>query len=342
MLIDAYGNHLQINGGDSVLQSGGNLINALECVHGSIDSKGEAIANANNYITPFVDVSHLDLPKTLVTTRAGATSINPSMACYNAEKVFIKSVANQSGSLTIPSGTYYVRFVLINGTNYGAWIDGEARQETMPHTPSIKQDFMPINNRWRGKNVCFLGDSFISMNIYPYVCAGLLEVGKYYCWGQNGRMLNSYASAFDSLLTQNNLTINDFDMIVVLGGTNDFSAGYGTTETGANNGVTVSSANLIEHLLGLNPDIQIVFGTPTYRNGYNGSTDTDAKGHHISEYADGIRNTCRSYGIPCFDFYGNCGINRINVATTTRDGLHPTDEKFVEMGTMMAKFIASL
>lgn len=352
MLYDGYGNEIKLgnsSGSDSVrelLNYAGNLFDAAAMTPGIIID-GELAEHSGNYVTPFIDVSVFPLPMTVCITRDGAATINAFLFAYDKDKAYIGKIANPNGYATIPANTAYIRAYCINHANYGCWTDGKPHMEMASRTPTIKGDLLPINSRWNGKKVAFLGDSFTAMKTFPKTCAALLCVGDYYNWGLSGRMLNHYADALDTSLASAGITLQDIDLLVVLGGENDFSAGYGVGEIGdGSNGVAASTARLIEHIYALRADMPMCFLTPTYRNGYKGSSapgaDGDTNNGHIRDYATGIKSSCEHYSVPCLDTYRTMGINIFNVATTTRDGLHPTEDKYLEMGWQAAAFIATL
>ena len=47
------------------------------------------------------------------------------------------------------------------------------------------------------------------------------------------------------------------------------------------------------------------------------------------------------YGLPVCDLYSNSGITALTLDTYTMDGLHPNDDGYERMGSVLADFLMS-
>ena len=229
-----------------------------------------------------------------------------------------------------------------------------------------------------GKKILSLGDSFTYMNYYGKFLAketGCVQRGR----GVNGGHLGTFVG--DSYTGSPNTPkvgqdvvepfteelLNRYDIITVMGGTNDFGGHYPLGDM--NDGVDVDSIyghtkKVIEKILSLKPDAKIFFCTQPYRcgnmafHGGLGGYSANNRGVTLEDVASAIVRCCGFYGIPCLDFYHTGGWNSFNnkimnpSATGvyspfdgniyTVDGLHPRDgvgNGADMLGTAFGKFI---
>jgi lysophospholipase L1-like esterase len=119
----------------------------------------------------------------------------------------------------------------------------------------------------------------------------------------------------------------DADLILVLGGTNDYGgAAREGTELGLpgdlTGGTFYGGLNLM--MCGLKqmyPDKEIVFMTPTRRWGY---TRKNKNGYTLGQYAEAIRERAAFWGIRVIDLYNEPGLDFAGAqAGYLVDGLHP-------------------
>ena len=192
-------------------------------------------------------------------------------------------------------------------------------------------------SRFVGGKVAFLGDSFTAMGTYPRMTATLAHFGEWYNWGTSACKYSGLKTRLDTYAS----IVPSLDAIVILGGANDFASSDGTSS------LTSACSTLISYIFSLNPTITILHLTPTYTYGYTPPggtqrTDTDSNGIHIREYANAIRSACDELGVPVLDTYRTLGITQYNVASMTRDGLHPTEDTYKKLGWQVAQMLGKL
>ncbi len=195
-----------------------------------------------------------------------------------------------------------------------------------------------MDEKWKGAKAAFLGDSIteghgvseeseIFLNLVKNKM-GLSEAKNYGVWGtrfasqedDNGL---SYSVRFGKM-------DDNFDLIVVFGGTNDY--GHGTAPIGDFNDRTdktfygschVLMSGLIEKYDGKT----VVIMTPLHRE--NETTPNGATGEPLSKYVDIIKEVAEYYSIPVLDLWSLGGIQpavRSNKERYCPDGLHPNAE----------------
>ena len=237
------------------------------------------------------------------------------------------------------------------------------------------------NKPYYGQRILSLGDSYTYFNYYgPYLAktTGCTQRGR----GQNGNLLRSFAN--DSYSTSNDAVeepfnetlLADYDIVTIMGGTNDY--GHGGTTLGSfetmeedaalgNEAKTIygSVYYLINKILTLKPSVKIFFCTQPFRLPYElnatgpGGYEENRNGLTMEKIAEAIKDVCGHFGIPVFDFYHCSGWNPWTIKFTnpespssgkvvenryTYDGLHPKngDGNGADLlGTAFGNFINS-
>lgn len=221
--------------------------------------------------------------------------------------------------------------------------------ETIIPEPKAIENFEKTRAKpYYGKRILSLGDSYTCQNYYGKYLAkatGTTQRGR----GQNGNVLMSFCNDTYNPVTGGTVSetfdadlLSDYDIITVMGGTNDY--GHGTAalgtindETGANT-IYGSVKYLINKILSIKPDMKIFFCTQPFRLHYStepapGGYEANSNGLTMENIANAISDCCKHYGIPCFDFYHCSNWNPYTVRRDendsivsniyTNDGLHP-------------------
>jgi lysophospholipase L1-like esterase len=231
-------------------------------------------------------------------------------------------------------------------------------------------------NYWFGKKVVGLGDSitygFVPRNDpdYPGQLQSWLplianDLGMSFVnYGISGSTLGDNGTGANSPFTQRYQSMdNDADLIVVMGGTNDFrkSVPIGTmsdrTDLTFYGALHVLCEGLIDKYyiqqgLEVGKQKQIVFMTPIkIQDQGTGGLDTA-----IEPFVEAIKEVCAYYAIPVFDSYNLSGITPHILQTVTgtepgytgnynpyiTDGTHPNQEGHDMWSKKIAGFFASL
>ena len=134
----------------------------------------------------------------------------------------------------------------------------------------------------------------------------------------------------------------DADIIVILGGTNDYGHGNAPFGTFADRDRTTFCGALHElysYLVETYPEAIIAVCTPTHR----GDEDTpDGKGKVLRDYVEAIRQTAEYYSLPVIDLYASSGIQpKVDIMREKfmPDGLHPSDAGHELIANKLQKFL---
>lgn len=179
---------------------------------------------------------------------------------------------------------------------------------------------------YKGKRILSLGDSYTMMNYYGRWLAeitGCTQTPR----GYNGQNLRHFADdtyqntenwAQDITQPLTAAILQNYDIITIMGGTNDYGQGY-AAGTIADSKDTDSVAGhlkwLLDKIYTLNPDAKIYVCTQPYRvphpafhNGLGGHLQNYG-GATLEDCMNAIVAVCRYYSVPCFDFYHESGWN---------------------------------
>jgi lysophospholipase L1-like esterase len=231
-------------------------------------------------------------------------------------------------------------------------------------------------NYWNGKKIVGLGDSitygFVPRNDPDY--PGQLQSWLPLVAGKLGMSFVNYGISGSTLANLGNGTRNPFterydsmdndaDLIVVMGGTNDFRNGIPLGEFTDSTDLTFYGAlhvlceglidkYYIQQGLELGKEKQILFMTPIkIQDPSTGGLDTD-----IEPFVAAIKEVCAYYSIPVFDSYNLSGITPHILQTVVgtdpgytgnynpyiTDGTHPNQEGHDKWAGNIAGFISAL
>lgn len=210
-----------------------------------------------------------------------------------------------------------------------------------------------------GKILCTYGDSITAQQTWQDYVQRELGFSKYYNHGVGGRRL--MAMATDKCLAE---ITEDFDVILVMGGTNDWAQDrtIGTendinTDDQTFTGTFYGELNaLIKKLTTKYPTKRIVFMTQTptkNSNGENfflkkGSADglKNSNGDTTRDFAKATLNACGNNHVPCIDLNSLVGWNENNISSFVLNEndmfFHPTSIGGKRMAECISGFLESI
>lgn len=216
----------------------------------------------------------------------------------------------------------------------------------------------------KGKKINFLGDSWTAggaVSDIKYAFVNRIEAmsGAAVCrnYGEGGttiaKMQKPYGNEYDrDFCMRADSMDDDADVIVVLGGTNDF--GHGSAPLGEFSDRTPDTFYGAMHTLCLKllnkyPTSTIVFITPNHRvarlEGEKGEDTPNAYGAVLYDYVKIIREVTEYYALPLLDLYATSGIQP-NVPIIREklmpDGLHPNDDGHKIVADKIYSFLKAL
>ena len=214
----------------------------------------------------------------------------------------------------------------------------------------------------KGKKINFLGDSIThgsgvscAENIYHQIMKrsyGLAEARNYGVGGTRiaRQLVPSPDPQFDQTFLMRAAEMDrDADIIVVMGGTNDF--GHGDAPIGSpydreNNTFYGACHQLFTYLVETYPEAVIAVCTPLHRCNENDPMgDHYLKTHNtgtLKVYVDIIREVAEYYSLPVIDLYANSGIQpKVDILKEKYmpDGLHPNDAGHRKLAERIGNFL---
>lgn len=212
--------------------------------------------------------------------------------------------------------------------------------------------------------IAFLGDSITDKNVYAdevathytdYIYENYSFVSSIQNAGLGGSCIAGLPNkpGVSMSFTQRYTSIDkDVDVIVVLGGTNDF--GYGTPalsnplgEYGDDTVETFYGAlkALIDGFEENYPNAKSVFVTPLYRKEQeaNGIPTKNKYDFTLSDYVEAIKETCEKRNVACFDAFNQIAeIDAFTYNDYEIDGLHLNTEGNVLLGKYIGDYLAEI
>ena len=139
---------------------------------------------------------------------------------------------------------------------------------------------------------------------------------------------------------------DDADVVLVLGGTNDYGHGnapFGTPEDRTEDTYCGACHVLCRGLVEKYPTACIVIMTPLQRK--DGTLPCQNSGRPLADYVDVLIGTAAQYSLPVLDLYRTAGICpdiAAQQADFAPDGLHPNDAGAHRMAARIAAFLSAL
>ena len=324
---------------------------------GYIDANGDHQTGVNYRYTPKLAVA----PNTNITFSKAC----PILGCwYDVNGDLIGNFTNGTGGgvildnyiVAVPSNAY---FFIANGNvasndvliTYFVTVLGETVIDNARAKVSDAGKKEVIVNDFIGCKYMTFGDSITWYNDngktgYQTLMKNKLGLTDYTNAGVAGATISTisaqsnYTPIVTTVLGYNSL--NDYDLITVFGGTNDFTLNspMGTLGTLGDTNFDTSTfyggyRKIIEHILSLKPTARLVLITPLQRNrqnsGENNWTTTNTEGHTLKDYADAVKEVAKLYCLPVVDLFYESGINTSNLSIMLDDGLHPSNTGYVRI-----------
>lgn len=252
---------------------------------------------------------------------------------YDSDQNFIRADASMKANVK-PANACYVRFRVGSYTQgytqatlhlFGAEITPQKINDMVLATTNIS----PRN--LISKKVAFLGDSITNYAGYRNYF-GLISGATTSNLAVNGKC---YANG--EIAEQAANLVGDEDMVVMMGGTNDYLQGKAIGNTydvsGGNITPTADTTTLcgglhqaIRAIYTKCPTVQIVVITPPQDSD---GWESNSANKYLYNYVDAVKDVAKLYGIPVVDQFANCGINPMFSAMKTKyfnsDGTHPNN-----------------
>lgn len=304
-------------------------------------TNGNVSASSSLSTSDFIPVSEGD--KITYFDRNNETDGTVDLACFfNADKTFLSAVSNpnnQINTVTVPEGASYFRFtyrnVYVNGVKA---LKGESYE-----TPKQKADWIDVSgaSRFNGKTIAFLGDSItyghgltdrLNERFQNLVWKGL-SLANAFDYGVSGALIALKAGTTTSFVERYPTMSDNVDVIIVMGGINDYFNGTGTL--GEEDSVDANTFNgalnvLMTGLKNKYPTKEIIFMTPLSGNKNTVGSSNQINLHAnatLNDYRNAIINRARFHCLPVLDLYTLSGFdfaeNQLHRDNFAPDGIHP-------------------
>lgn len=206
------------------------------------------------------------------------------------------------------------------------------------------QEQNDVKSKWKGKKVNFLGNSITEgihiptvTKTYPMLLQEKIGLDIARNYGEGGTMISDGERSF---LNRYNEMDNDADLVVVFGGTNDYSMStkpFG--EVMANDDTFCGCFRklldgLIEKYLGK----KIVVLLPIHR--INDYLPNPTTGKTLHEYRKAMKDICEYMGVACIDVGAESGLHGHNEAFCKRyipDYIHPNQDGMEILADFLAE-----
>ena len=161
-----------------------------------------------------------------------------------------------------------------------------------------------------------------------------------YCLGSGGDGTLADSVKLNSVIAQAP------NLIIMLGGTNDYGNGQGAVLGNSDSTTITETAGGLRYILRYFqknlPTVTLVMCTPTPRTT---QTALNAKGNSLQNYVDIIKQVCVKESVPVIDLFGLSGINFSqpeSLELFTTDGLHLSESGYERITAIQSNFIKNL
>lgn len=306
-----------------------------------ISTAGVETVSSNWAVTDFIPVDY----QQKISYQAEASSIVSVISGYDQDKVFVRSLVNGAGSLSIslgdieiPDDISFIRFSFY-------WVNNQQRLRNVPINTGGGGEPPSNVSRYNGKTWMAMGASIVDSQSTEYTYPKW--VTEYFGFTLYDHALSGsrVRACLQRATASIDARINASDIITIDHGTNDFKI---ETAMGTINDAPTTAANLkdpayrdntntsgtfygdlkgvIEYIYSVKPSARIYLITPIRRTApAETGTDTNSLGLKLVDYRNAVVEVAKFYGLPLLDNYYESGFNDKTIPVWTADGLHPTE-----------------
>jgi len=196
--------------------------------------------------------------------------------------------------------------------------EGEQQEEAGNDTESdgAKKDF-----KFEDKTILFLGDGVSVEGVYQKKAAEILKLKDYVNGAKSGLILKE----MDDEISEESL--KNIDIVVILGGTNDYSRNRTLGEAADDKTVDTFYGNIqdvIDNVKSFKENVELVFLTPLKHGHVDGQPsypDANNQGSYLDDYVNAIKEVCTKNNVKYIDMFNESGIDESNVAEYTTNNI---------------------
>ena len=198
------------------------------------------------------------------------------------------------------------------------------------------------NNRFYGKNVCFIGDSITygddstgnkTKNPFPE-WFGEITGANITNLGTKGATISTRNTGRSFIINQIDNIPKDTDIVFVQGGYNDFQLNNPIGDESYDSfWFKGALKQILSTLISKGYDVRVIGMTPT-KNFFTGAFNP--RNSCIYGYIEAIKDVCRNNNILYYDTM-LCGINRLNYTKYIKDSVHLTNDGYKLIAEYLSK-----
>ncbi|MDY2686099.1 MAG: SGNH/GDSL hydrolase family protein [Selenomonadaceae bacterium] len=189
---------------------------------------------------------------------------------------------------------------------------------------------------------------------WPAKLGAFLDVQKVYNFGKKGSRIAVTVDRQDSFLERLDAVLaQPADLILLLGGVNDFQHDVPLGEYGSTDPATFYGAyeTILQKLIAAQPQAHLIVMTPMKENfqhptkHYPKSFDKNAQGVTQEAYVEAVRQEAARYSLPVFDLFNESGISPFHPAQQKLympDGLHYNEAGYTRLAQRIAAGIEAV
>lgn len=192
------------------------------------------------------------------------------------------------------------------------------------------------------KSILFLGDGVSVDGKYQEITAQQLKLKSYTNGARSGLTLGE----MDDEISAEGL--KDIDIVVILGGTNDYSKGKELGKISDTNEADTFYGNVqgvIDNLKAMKKDVEVVFLTPLkhgYIDGQPSYPNANNNGEYLDDYVEAIIEVCEKNDVKYIDMFNESGIDENNVGEYTLNNMILNEAGQNLVGTSIAEKLKEL
>ena len=220
-------------------------------------------------------------------------------------------------------------------------VDDTYQTFTLP-TSYVQLPLSAGPNLWTGSGIAVIGDSITYETVDGIQWATQLFSILGSPAGPVDGVSGTSMAGVATRITAMDLSYSDTLLIVM--GTNDYGDSGGRAlgafgDNGSSGTFYGDVYGAIYAAFTAKPTLRLVFATPLQRTD---STAANSQGKVLLDYVNAIIDSCGRYGVPVYDANRNSGLNAINFATYSGDGLHPNAAGLRRFARDFAGFLLGL
>lgn len=201
-----------------------------------------------------------------------------------------------------------------------------------------------------GKNYFALGDSIVmnsGTKASPVTVSGQVVYGyTQFIEDRYGLVCTNKGQSGHSVVEDysmlHNTDYSNVSLVTIGYGVNDgrLNVPLGTRDSSDTTTFAGALGSIIQKIYTDNKNCRVLILTPIQRLYVNswGSYTQNSNGNTLEDFAEMCKDVANYYGTPCVDLFHNSGINALNLADLTVEGVHPLNRGYNRMANTILPY----